>query len=67
MASLGAEPLLEAALLEAPRFPLVAQRLVDRSWRERVDTASGATLNHFPCWRARRRGPIGITQHWERS
>lgn len=38
--SLGAEPLIEAALLDAPRFALVAERLLDRIWRERVDAAS---------------------------
>jgi hypothetical protein len=38
--SVGASPLTEEAFLESPRFGLLADRIVDAAWRERVEAAA---------------------------
>jgi hypothetical protein len=38
--SVDAEPLAEDALLGAPRFALLAERITDRAWRGRVEAAA---------------------------
>lgn len=38
--SVGAAPMAEDAFLSAPRFALLAERITDRAWRERVDAAA---------------------------